>query len=353
MKTQFLNKRLADLLLVLLFFISCSKSNTDSPEIQALSEEANDTPLITSILQNYCKSDTTCLWAGQTINAGSVVISNDATNLYITVNSKEGFQAVNDNIKIWVGNDLANLPANTQNVPIPGQFPYKYTANGTSFTVTIPFNQITVDGAPITCDKAMLYVFVHVDAIAAGGAETAWGGCIPGTNTNRWYFYANYTTACCTTPPPVDCYSQTAFAKGGWVFTTDKKSNPENLPSLGLAKNRWGWAINIKMPGTTVYNIWAGAGLNNTSKGRLAGQLTVNWDGTMVTVNYQLANGFRLVETHVFAGDNKPAIIAPGQYGNTMSFDPPVASYSGTYMVTDTNFDGIWIIAHAGVFSCY
>jgi hypothetical protein len=86
MKTHFINKGLADLLLILLFFISCSKSNTDSPELQALSEETTNTPLITSILQNYCKSDTTCLWAGQNINAGSVVISNDASNLYITVN---------------------------------------------------------------------------------------------------------------------------------------------------------------------------------------------------------------------------------------------------------------------------
>ena len=60
----------------------------------------------------------------------------------------------------------------------------------------------------------------------------------------RWYYYAEYTVACCDTPPPPPTVKYgTAFAKGGYVFVTEKKANPENLPSLNLIRNRWGWAI--------------------------------------------------------------------------------------------------------------
>ena len=329
---------------------SCSKTATNVEKATAMEDEVSS--LATT--SQYCKSETVCLWAGQTINAGSVVISNDATNLYIKVVSTEGFQTVPDNIKIWVGTDWANLPVSGGGAPIPGQFPYKYNATGTEIMVTIPFDKITVDGKPVTCNSSKLYVLVHVDIIAGGGSETAWGGCLPGTDTNRWYFYHLYTTACCDVPPPPpSCYSQTAFAKGGWVFTTDKKSNPESLPSLNLTKNRWGWAINLTTTGTTTYQIWAGAGLNRTANAKLAGALTVNWDGMIAVVTYTMNGGFTLVETHVYAGDDKPLTLAPGQYGNTMSFDPPASSYTGTYSVSDTNGDGIWLIAHAGVYGCY
>ena len=159
---------------------------------------------------------------------------------------------------------------------------------------------------------------------------------------------------CCDTPPSSgNCYAQTAFAKGGWIFATDKKSNPENLSTLGLTKNSWGWAINITTTGTTAYPIYAGAGLNDISKGTMVGTLSVSWDGSNVTVVYAMNNGFTLTDTHVYAGDTKPRTIAPGQYGHTESFDQPASDYTGTYNVSDNNGDGIWIIAHAGAFGCY
>lgn len=335
---------------------SCTKTNTTTQPDELQTKTEGENVLATTITPQYCKSDTVCLWAGQTIDAGNVIISNDANNLYITVNSDEGFQNSPENIKIWVGGDLDNLPTNGQNVPVPGQFPFKYDATGNSFTATIQLSEIVPLGTdPVTCNNVPIYVFVHVDIIANGGGETAWGGCIPGSkDVNRWYFYHKYTTQCCDTPPPpTDCFAQTAFGKGGYVFTTDKKSNPENLPSLMLTKNRWGWVINLTVTGATTYDIWAGAGLNYTSKGKLVGKLTVNWDGTTATVTYSMASGFTLVETHVYAGDFKPTTIAPGQYGNTVGFNPPATWSTGSYYVTDTNNDGIWIIAHAGVYGCY
>ena len=340
---------------------SCKKSLTETPltDQSLLSSET-----LPSSITPYCKSQDYCLTAGQTINSGSVTISNDATNLYIKVNSIGGFQAATENIKIWLGDNLDLLPLSGGGAPIPGQFPFKYDASGNEFTATIPFSAIEAyTSSSITCSTS-LFVYIHVDIIDPNGqSQTAWGGCtgVSIETPGRWYYHDTYKGECCTTPPPGEGSTQTAFAKGNinttdsdhWVFTSDNKSNPNGLSKLNLTKNRWGWALHIKETGSSVYNIWAGAGLNNTNKGKLVGTLTVNWDGSQVTVTYNMNSGFSLSGIHVYAGDLKPTTIAPGKYGNIASFDPNVATYSDTYPVIDSNTDGIWLIAHAGVFGTF
>ena len=198
-----------------------------------------------------------------------------------------------------------------------------------------------------TCGD-IIHVVAHAEVSINGGNETAFGGNISGTGTNRWYYYASYTTACCeVTPPPSSEKLGTAFAKGGYVFTTDKKSNPEKLPSLNLTKNRWGWAINLASAGTYTYDLWVGAGLNYTSKGLLVGDVVVDFTGTQATITYNLDFGYSIEEAHVYAGDFRPTTLAPGQYGNTGYFNPFATTHSVTIDVTDTNGDGVWIIAHA------
>ena len=53
---------------------------------------------------------------------------------------------------------------------------------------------------------------------------------------------------------------------------------------------------------------------------------------------------------HVYADDEKPITIAPGQYGHSEYFDPLVGSCSATANVADTNGDGGWVVAHAVVY---
>lgn len=196
----------------------------------------------------------------------------------------------------------------------------------------------------------MLYVLAHAEVFINGNDETAFGGDNP-VNVNdkgRWYYYARYTTVCCDSPPPPPFEKLgTAFAKGGYVFTTDRKSNPENLPSLNLTRNRWGWAINLKSEGSFSFELWNGAGLNNTAKGLLVGNVTVDLYGSQVTVTYNLFPNYSIEEAHIYAGDLKPATIAPGQYGFTKYFNPYVNSFSETFEVSDLDGDGIWLIVHA------
>jgi hypothetical protein len=291
------------------------------------------------------------LWAGQTIDAGSVTIYNDEVNLYVTVYSEFGYQAGDEQLKLWVGGDLKNLPRSPAGNPINGQFPYKITTDGgTTYTFTIPLDDLSL----VNDCGDNIYVVLHADVLADDGngggpsAETAYGGDTGGDTGNSWWYYTTFTIQCCDDPPVFD-HCETAFAYGTHVFTTSRRSNPDDLESLRLNRNRWGWAILLEEDGESTYDIWAGAGLNKTENGVLVGTLTITKSGVQVTVSYNLDEGYSMQELHIYAGDDAPTTIAPGQYGHTDYFDPMISTYSETFTVEDLNGGGVWIIAHAVV----
>lgn len=333
----------------------------------------------TGFAQEPCPTTTWTLWAGQTNDVGSVSVTNDSTNLYVTYTldyqdptclvdtdgdgmpdtESEAVEAEFGTLHLWVGDTdptgpLSTMPATGQGTPIPGQFPYHFDANGLqTHTFTIPLAELAIKGVDVACD-AKLYVVAHaeVNYLDCDGepndeGDTAFGGDKPGIGP-RWWYYGEYTVCCDGTTEVPFC--QTAYAKGGHVWTTDKRSNPQNLPSLKLTKNRWGWAINLTATGETTYEIWAGAGLNDTTKGTLVGTLTVDWDGTNVSFCYDLNDGYTMEELHFYAGDDSPTTIAPGQYGYIQDFnDAPQASWCDTLPLADANGGGVWVVAHAVV----
>jgi hypothetical protein len=114
----------------------------------------------------------------------------------------------------------------------------------------------------------------------------------------------------------VQCYIyETAYADGGGACFID------------LGFSNWGWTNQI-WPGTYDWPLWAGAGQCDTSKGTLVGTVTVNYDGTNVTVAYNVGSPYILDETHVYAGYDPTPVdkkgnptVAPGQYYNASPFD--------------------------------
>ncbi len=304
-----------------------------------------------------CGSTSWDLTAGQTMPAGTVTVSNDLTNIYIEYDIDT---AVYPNaefrvLHVWVGSDLSNLPVSRgSGAPVPGQFPYKFDATGlTNYTFTIPFSDLSIVDVSTACPLSLFVVpHAEIDLDVTDNDqshETAFGGNIPGEG-RRWWFYGQYEVCCDPNDPPSDRKCETAFAKGTHVFARNKSANPENLPSLDLVRDRWGWAINLTAPtdpGGEVYEIWSGAGLNQTSKGTLVGSVTVVWDGSDVSVTYNLVD-HEMDELHIYVGDSPPTTVAPGQYGYSQYFDPAETSHTYTFSdVTDSDQDGIWIIAHA------
>ena len=320
------------------------------------------TLLLVFPMKSHAQTCGTMVWdltAGQTIKAGTVTVSNDMDNLYVTYTLTYPGASLGT-VHMWAGNDLTLVPMARNGAPIPGQFPHISGAGGltssagsTTYTFTVPFKSLSIADANAGCGTA-LYIVTHAEVTMDSDGdgimdhETAFGGPTPGAGP-RWWFFGSYTI-CCDFGPPVACYKTTAFAKGGYVWTTDKKSNPENLPSLSLIKNRWGWAINLTSPVTNkTYDIYAGAGLNNTAKGQKAGALTVSWDGANAVVTYTMLNGYFLEEVHIYASDDKPTTTAPGQFGYPEAgYDALGAtSFTENVPLADTDGNGVWLIAHA------
>lgn len=101
---------------------------------------------------------------------------------------------------------------------------------------------------------------------------------------------------------------------------------------------RWGWNIGPLTPGTYTYDIYAGAGRCDITKGQFVGAITISYDGTHVTSQYDLLSGYSNSETHLYAGtspfpikNNGRFTIAPGQYS----------------VQDDLNGEAIYVIAHA------
>jgi len=113
--------------------------------------------------------------------------------------------------------------------------------------------------------------------------------------------------------------------------------------------NRWGWAENFdQADNTETYNIWAGAGQNDTSKGTHVGNATVtlNDDGD-VELSIDLFSGFSIDELHVNLSENRPSgkvAKAPGQYNRNGEVSANTLNYTFDFNNTDGDF---WIIVHA------
>jgi hypothetical protein len=150
---------------------------------------------------NYCTqacnpcvypTTTTTLFAGQTINVGTLSITNDAANLSINYQLSGGWYI--REIHLYVGT-LSLMPVNSQNVPVPGQFPINqsYTTGVQSASFNVPL--VGLPSCYIIAAHASVY---HV---ASDGSvdqtETAWGFGDPFQNTNRWGWTVPYCTAIC------------------------------------------------------------------------------------------------------------------------------------------------------------
>jgi len=156
------------------------------------------------------------LTAGQTNVVGTVTVTNDPTNVYVTYKLTDP-TAKFGTLHLWVGTHLADVPATTsgQNAgtPIPGQFGNQIDANNaTEYTFTIPFT--------IECN-ASVYVVAHAEVNyfdengLITGEDTAFGGDTAGTG-NRWWFYGQHTLTCPLPPGDEDEAHSQWCSPGYW-----------------------------------------------------------------------------------------------------------------------------------------
>ena len=115
---------------------------------------------------------------------------------------------------------------------------------------------------------------------------------------------------------------------------------------------RWGWSNGPLAEGTYTFDLWAGAGQNDLSKGTLVGEVTLVYAGGDVSVTYNTNTPYLLEEVHVFVGNdylpenNNEYTIAPGQYPYINGDLSGVSSH--TTEISNVSGD-IYLTAHATV----
>lgn len=276
------------------------------------------------------------LFAGQTINAGSVCVSVDGQNLVVAYNTTGGWELTQTHL--WVGDDLATMPQTKTGNPQIGLFPYKSgdITGTTSYTFSIPLSSLSasLDLCGHTFDIAAHAALRKADGSGGYQTQTGWGAGTQINGRGSWATYFTYTVSCDAPPPPPPALScDTAYALGRTTFI-----------QLGLTQSRWGWQIGPLEQGFYTLPIYAGAGQNDLSKGTLAGQLSISYDGAIVTVEYDMSGGYVLEGTHLYVGTTNVSTIAPGQYGNTHDLSNVS---SDSFTVGGFNNQFIYVVAHA------
>ena len=132
------------------------------------------------------------LIAGQTIDVGDIYVSNDNTNIFISIAMDPNWEITQGHVA--VATNLEGIPQTKSGNPKVGQFPYKGLLQ---YTIPLP------NGADAG-DKIIIAVHAVVQGtqggLYCGQEETAWGRyCDAGGGTsgdfegNNWATYLIYT----------------------------------------------------------------------------------------------------------------------------------------------------------------
>jgi len=317
----------------------------------------------------------TDLLAGQTIIAGEVCIDDVDTNgdnevdaITVTYNTSGGWELTE--VHLWIGTATSQMPATRTGNPIPGQFPYSSgdITGATTYTFTIPFTAFGYD-----CDadpQPTLYGAAHaalrkLNADGSWQTQTGWGNGQRIVAKGNWATRFSFTISCDEYEPPVYGDSETAWAYGGTYALCFL-----NLDCV--VNNKWGWTNGPLAAYSYSFDLLAGAAQCDTSKGALAGTVTINYTGTTATVVYTMKPGWTLGETHLYIGTDplervwveakgdpdkpnyEPAhwecTVEPGQL--TYKHENLNYATSDTYTASEIgNLSGdIYVAAHAQVF---
>ncbi len=300
--------------LTMLFITACDKE-------KVATTAGLDTKVIAT--SRSCTPTTWNLIAGQNIDAGSVSVTNTATNLIVTYTLDYPGACFNK-LHLWAGTNLANVPHNSQGIPVPGKFPYKADATGlTTYTFTIPLGVTLPQGCGTT-----IYVVAHSEIDMDCNSltlnnQTGFGGDHNGSG-NRWWLYGAYTVCCDFDNPP--CPGETA-----WGGNSEGSKDGCNNPGNGA------WWYYFDTQGPACQNIYVGQQLMNGGSICYAnGQLTITLGG-----GWTLQNGSETVKVEGYNENLPTCHPAPGQF----------EMYKGTSLTVPTNGSRYYAV-HLDVEKC-
>ena len=212
-----------------LIFLALSCSKDDNLAIPETDQQARSPE---QIALTPCGTPLTVdLIAIQTMDIGSVEVSNTADNLYVTYSSEDGWLMLNTHL--FVG-EFTDLPMTPSGNPKVGDFPYKevFSNYPTEVTFEIPLSLLTENYTIAAhAELALIEDGVIVEEVTAWGEGTTF----PGKN---WATYFSYTLQPCDLDPdPVVVVSPTEAdpcldeqlrtqGQGAWGAPKPNANNP-------------------------------------------------------------------------------------------------------------------------------
>ncbi len=149
--------------------ISSCKKNGPEP-----TQPIQDDIVIGRVDEGACPATEVDLMAGQTINSGTVSVTNDASYIYVTYTTANGWLLTQTHL--FVG-DCALIPVTNAGNPIPGQFPYSSSHNNaTSFTYQVPLSAIGLGNCGCIAAHAVVVKLNASGQVIA--QQTGWGNGI-------------------------------------------------------------------------------------------------------------------------------------------------------------------------------
>ena len=326
-------KHILALVIILPFlFAGCQKSET----IDADNVYKKGHPIIPTVENTieYCGDPyiaTLTDWY-QTVTPGTVTVGNDETMLYVTFETSGDWNFTSTILYVGPADSVPGTinPDGTGDFPI-WQFPYKvwHGPGIQEYTFIIDLNDL---------DSCFIVVaYSNIKNVSTGEEYIVWGK----SNLKNLGFYFEYCIQECE-PPSYDC--ETAYAYGDDLATCF-------IDIPGVNSNNWGWSNGpISDPSSYSWDIYAGAGQCDISKGTLVGTLDVDYSGGTVTVTYNIDADFTLEETHLFVGDE----MLPRKHNNKFTTAPGQFPYSGESSFTIDGLSGdIYVVAHSVVCGDY
>ena len=272
---------------------------------------------------------TQTLYAGQTIDAGTVSVAVLGDSLTVTYETTDGWEL--DEVHVWVGTDLADMPQGRSGNPQIGLFPYTTESpdSPTSHTFVIPLDEL---GFSCPGDDDTYLVAAHAalsrdDGEGGVDTETGWADGDRIVDRGSWATYFGFDLSCeCDggeEEEEGECETAYAYDEDGTCFLDiDIDGDGEGDFS------RWGWSIPVSEGTSESFDLYAAAGQCDLDKGTLVGSVTVSYADGSGTVTYTTADGYTLEETHLYIGEallpvdvNGNFTLAPGQYPYTSDLD--------------------------------
>jgi hypothetical protein len=301
----------------------------------------------------YCAD----LLAGQTTDAGDVCVSVAGSNLTVTYSTSNGWELTEAHL--FVGESQEDMPQTRKGNPKIGNFPHNSgdITGSTAHSISVDLTQWGFDASLTECDVRDLFVAAHAALRKDRGdgsyqTETGWGDGSPLVDRGSWAT-GFYVQIGCTGDDPKEGDTETAFAFGGNGFATCFIGADFDGDQSDDGFNRWGWSNGVLSEGDYTFDVYAGAGKCDLSKGTLVGTLTVSYTSGTATATFAMTGAYYMTETHLYIGSeplarnvNGEFTVAPGQYP-TIHGDLASVS-SDTYTVTGLSGD-VYVVAHATV----